>query len=166
MFFKRKQPDPESVAALGHYQRIVERARRADWYLAGQVPDTVDGRFDMVVLMLAFYTFRLEGMDTPESRRMIARVDEHFVEDMDASLRQIGIGDMMIGKHVGKTMSALGGRLGAYRDAGMNDDDAMKSALDRNLYRHVEDAPLDWALTQVRTEQARLAALPDAELLA
>ncbi len=165
MVFRRKQPDPESVAALGHYQRIVARARNADWYRAGQVPDTVDGRFDMVALMLALYTFRLEAIDTDLSRRMIARVDEHFVEDMDASLRQIGIGDMMIGKHVGKTMSALGGRLGAYRDAG-DDDAAMKAALDRNLYRAVDDAPLDWALARVRAEQARLAALPDRELLA
>ncbi|MGB3723179.1 MAG: ubiquinol-cytochrome C chaperone family protein [Pacificimonas sp.] len=166
MFFKRSKPDPESAVALGHYQAIVARARKPDWYVAGQVPDTVDGRFDMVALMLSLYTFRLEAIDTPAARRMIARVDEHFVEDMDASLRQIGIGDMVIGKHVGKTMSALGGRLGAYREAGLEDDDAMKTALQRNLYRGVETPPLDWALARVREEQSRLAALADAELLA
>ncbi|WP_204310223.1 ubiquinol-cytochrome C chaperone family protein, partial [Enterobacter cloacae] len=64
---------------------------------------------------------------------------EVFIDDMDGQLRQIGIGDIVVGKHVGKMMGMLGGRLGAYREAlaaGGFDE-----ALVRNLYRGEAPAP-------------------------
>src|SRR3546814_19915455 len=58
---------------------------------------------------------------------------ERFVDDMDGQLREIGIGDIIVGKHIGRMMSMLGGRLGAYR-AGLAEGD-LAPALVRNLYR-------------------------------
>ena len=58
---------------------------------------------------------------------------------MDAQLRERGIGDVVVGKHVGKMMAMLGGRLGAYRDGWAAGD--LRPALVRNLYRGVEPAP-------------------------
>ncbi|MGB7406768.1 MAG: ubiquinol-cytochrome C chaperone family protein [Pacificimonas sp.] len=167
--FRRKEPHPETLAARAAYGRVIERARAKDWYVAGSVPDTLDGRFDLAALMLSLLTIRLEEIDTPASRSFIRALTEQFVDDMDASLREHGIGDMVIGKHMGKSMSAYGGRLGAYRKAGEGDVD-WREALARNLYRRESEAAadagaLDWAVRQVEAERARLAAIDEATIL-
>lgn len=131
-------------AALPLYDAVVVRAREPHWYLEGAVPDTLDGRFDMVAAVLAMVLLRLEG--DPHGAEPIARLTERFVDDMDAQVRQIGFGDMVVGKHVGRMMGMLGGRLGAYRD-GLADGD-MDAALVRNLYRGA--APDKEAVTHVR----------------
>src|SRR3546814_20475584 len=59
---------------------------------------------------------------------------------MDGQLRQIGIGDMIVGKHIGRMMSALGGRLSAYR-SGLGAGESLEDALVRNLYRGNAPAP-------------------------
>jgi cytochrome b pre-mRNA-processing protein 3 len=121
-------------AALPLYTAIVARGRLPHWYLDGAVPDTIDGRFDMIAATLAFVLLRLE--DDPAGADTVARVTERFVDDMDGQLRQIGIGDIIVGKHIGKMMSMLGGRIGAYREglaAG-----SLDAALVRNLYRGAE----------------------------
>lgn len=128
--------EPRDAANL--YDRVVERARAEHWYVAGGVPDTVDGRFDMVAAVLAMVLLRLEE-DQQAAGQLSASLAECFVDDMDGQLRQLGIGDITVGKHIGKMMGMLGGRLGAYRDglaAG-----ALDAALIRNLYRGEAPAP-------------------------
>ncbi|MDR6789053.1 cytochrome b pre-mRNA-processing protein 3 [Sphingomonas sp. BE138] len=131
-------------AALPLYDAVVARARSPHWYVDGAVPDTLDGRFDMVAAVLAMVLLRLE--DDPHGAEPIARLTERFVDDMDAQVRQIGFGDMVVGKHVGRMMGMLGGRLGAYRD-GLSDGD-LDAALVRNLYRGI--APDPAAVAHVR----------------
>jgi cytochrome b pre-mRNA-processing protein 3 len=84
---------------------------------------------------------------------------------MDGQLREIGIGDIIVGKHIGRMMSMLGGRLGAYREGLAAGDIA--PALLRNVYRGV--APDDAALEHVRGSamafHAELAAMPIDQLL-
>ncbi|PTQ62008.1 cytochrome b pre-mRNA-processing protein 3 [Sphingomonas aurantiaca] len=130
--------------ALPLYNAVVMRARAAHWYQAGAVPDTVDGRFDMIATLLAIVMLRLES--EPAGGDTAARLAERFVDDMDGQLREIGIGDIIVGKHIGKMMSMLGGRLGAYRD-GLTAGD-IAPALVRNLYRGA--APDAAALAHVR----------------
>src|SRR3546814_5150561 len=72
-----------------------------------------DLRFDMITAILCLVLLRLEG--APETKQQSVWLTELFVDDMDGQLRQIGIGDMIVGKHIGRMMSALGGRLSAYR---------------------------------------------------
>lgn len=117
--------------ALPLYQEVVARARLPHWYLDGAVPDTVDGRFDMVAAVLSLVLLRLE--QDPAGAETSARVTERFVDDMDGQLREIGVGDVVVGKHVGRMMAMLGGRLGAYRDGLAHGD--LGAALKRNLYR-------------------------------
>ena len=90
------------------YDAIVAQARAPHWYRDGAVPDTLDGRFDMVSSVLALVLLRLEALD---SRGESALLTELFITDMDGQLRQRGIGDLVVGKHVGRMMSQLGGRL-------------------------------------------------------
>ncbi|GGB23824.1 hypothetical protein GCM10011380_11860 [Sphingomonas metalli] len=131
------------------YNAVVARARAEHWYEAGAVPDTVDGRFDMIAAVLSMVLIRLEA--EPAGADPAAHLAEHFVDDMDAQLRQIGFGDMVVGKQVGRMMSALGGRLGAYREAlaaeARDGAGALDAALVRNLYRG--DAPAGEAVAHV-----------------
>ena len=147
------------------YNSVVDDARRPDWYLAGAVPDTMDGRFDMVALVLSLVLMRFEAENTPESgdapKQLSADLADRFIADMDGSLRQEGIGDQVVGKHIGRMMAALGGRLGAYRDAGA-DDAALATALRRNLWRGeaVDDGAVDWVIAETRRVAAGLGAAP------
>ena len=136
------------------YEAVVTRARAPHWYLTGAVPDTVDGRFDAVAAVLSMVLLRLE--DEPAGAEPAARLAERFVDDMDAQLRQLGIGDIVVGKHIGRMMAALGGRLGAYRDALAPDapDGAFAEALTRNLYRG--EAPAPEAVAHVEAELRKL----------
>lgn len=145
----------ERAALQPLYDRIVASAREPFWYREGRVPDTIDGRFDMVSSILALVLLRLEREDAA-ARRSEVLLTEVFIDDMDGTMRQLGIGDQVVGKHVGKMMSALGGRLGAYRDAGGNgggDAAAFEDAVRRNIFR--DEPPSDEA---VRAVAARLVA--------
>ena len=127
---------PSPVAQL--YAAVVAEARRPDYYVEGAVVDSLDGRFDMVVLVLALLLLRLEDVAGDDPRHPAAQLSadltDHFLTDMEGNLRQDGIGDQVIPKHMGRMMAALGGRIGAYRDA-RSDLAAMIDALQRNLYR-------------------------------
>jgi cytochrome b pre-mRNA-processing protein 3 len=123
--------------ALPLYNAVVTRGRAEHWYLAGAVPDTVDGRFDMIAAVLTMVLLRLEA--EPAAATLSAHLTERFVDDMDGQLRQMGMGDLVVGKHVGKMMSMLGGRLGAYREGLAAGD--LTPALVRNLYRGEGPAP-------------------------
>ena len=140
-------------------------ARQPHWYQAGAVPDTVDGRFDMVAAILTLVLLRLET--APEGPEPSARLTEQFVYDMDGQLREFGIGDIIVGKHIGRMMSMLGGRLGAYRD-GLAPGGDLEDALVRNVYRGTPPAPdaLAHAAAKVRDLHAAFAATPVAIVLA
>ncbi|HWL47373.1 MAG TPA: ubiquinol-cytochrome C chaperone family protein [Sphingomonadaceae bacterium] len=151
------------------YDAIVREARRPAWYIDGAVPDTFDGRFEMVATLLALVLIRLEG-DGEAARAPSAWLTEIFIEDMDGQLRERGIGDIVVGKHVGRMMSALGGRLGAYREALAPDatPGLLETALVRNVYRGAAppaDAG-DWLADAVRRLWQGIGAVPLDALLA
>ena len=147
------------------YDAIVAEARTPAWYLDGGVPDTVDGRFDMVALVLALVLIRLEA-EGDSGRLPSTLLTELFVDDMDGQLRQIGVGDVVVGKHVGRMMSALGGRITAYR-AALAGDAPLGEALARNLYRgQAPDAPaLAHVAAEMRAGWTRRLAVPLDRLL-
>ena len=115
------------------YRAIVAIGRDPAWYRAGQVPDTIDGRFDVIAAAMTLVLLRLEREEDREARAATTLLTELFVDDMDGSLRQIGIGDLVVGKHMGRMMGALGGRLGAFREA-LGDEAAFRGAVRRNVF--------------------------------
>jgi len=129
--FGRRDPK-EGLMPL--YHAVVAEGRQPHWYAKGAVPDTLDGRFDMIVAILAQVLIRLEQQG---ARQESVWLTELFVDDMDGQLRQEGIGDVVVGKHIGRMVSALGGRLAAYR-AALEGDGDLGEALRRNLYRGAE----------------------------
>ena len=148
------------------YAAIVAAGRDPAWYRDGGVPDTIDGRFDMISTVLALVLNRLES-EGEASRRATVLLTEVFIDDMDGTVRQIGIGDQVVGKHVGRMMSALGGRLGAYRDA-ERDEPAFAAAIRRNVFRDSPPSEAQVALVAERLARFRaaLAAAPYPELMA
>ena len=160
--FRKRASDARPHAL---YAAIVAAARDPAWYRDGAVPDTLDGRFDMVAAVLTLVLLRLESLGLP-AREPSARLAELFVDDMDGQLRQIGIGDIIVGKHIGRMMAALGGRLGAYRDGLAGGD--LADALRRNLYRGADVTPDALAFSEARFRDlnARLADRSLGDLLA
>lgn len=155
-------PDPrEAVRPL--WQRIVELARQPAWYRDCGVADTLEGRFDMVTLVLALALLRMERSEMLAPRT--APLTEIFVEEMDGQLRQSGVGDLMVGKQIGRLMATLGGRTGALRIALPGPDDALASVVERNvtLAGKADTAALAAGL---RALAARLDAAGDDALLA
>jgi len=137
------------------YAALIARARAPHWYEAGAVPDTLDGRFDMVTAMMSLALLRMEALELVGES---ARLTEIFVEDMDGQVRQIGFGDLVVGKQIGRMMSALGGRLGAYR-AGLAGEAPLGEAIVRNIYRG--EAPAPAALAHVEAKLRAFAAALD-----
>lgn len=154
-------------AAAALYQAVVAHGRQPEWYEDGAVPDTVNGRFDMIASVLAIVLLRMEA--EPAAAAASAQLAECFIEDMDGQLRQIGIGDVVVGKRMGKMMGLVGGRLGAFREAlAQPDGTAFEDALLRNLYRAERpgDSALTFSATRLRDLYAQLAAVPLDALMA
>ncbi|VWX55866.1 ubiquinol-cytochrome C chaperone family protein [Sphingorhabdus sp. 109] len=152
--FSRDNPNAKMQSL---YNAIVSEGRQLAWYEEAQVPDSIDGRFDMIAAIFSLVLIRLEK---DESRGQdIAWLSEIFISDMEGQLRQIGIGDMVVGKHVGRLMGALGGRVGAYRDALENDAD-LKDAIVRNIFRgeKPDDEALDILARRLAAYHAALGA--------
>jgi cytochrome b pre-mRNA-processing protein 3 len=125
----------KDTTAVTLYGVVVDHARDPWFYSQGNVADTVDGRFDMVALMLSLVLVRLEasGEGTLPLRH---RLRELFVDDMDQSVREMGVGDLSVSRHVKRMMGALDGRFMTYRPLLLaKDHNGLMAALERNLYR-------------------------------
>jgi cytochrome b pre-mRNA-processing protein 3 len=122
--------DHAGVRPLWH--ALVEQARHKDWYARHGIADTLAGRFDAITLVLSLVLLRMEHEETLKTH--CALLTELFVTDMDGQLREAGVGDVVVGKHIGRLMGVLGGRLGAYRTALEDAEDGqLAAALTRNI---------------------------------
>jgi cytochrome b pre-mRNA-processing protein 3 len=124
--FERK-PDPGQAL----YEAIVAAARQPRFYAEMGVPDTVDGRFDMIALHMFLVLDRLNDGSLETARQSLTDV---FFRDMDRSLREMGVGDLSVGKKVRKMAEAFYGRLLAYKKAASEGEQSLASALARNIY--------------------------------
>jgi len=127
----RRRVRPDTISTL--YGTIVAQARLPCFYREYRVPDTVNGRLDLLVLHLALVLDRLA--DEPQLRELGQALFDHFCTDMDRNLREMGIGDLSVPKHMQRVGEAFYGRARAYR-AGLARDgqQALVEALERNIY--------------------------------
>lgn len=125
-------------AAAALYVALVDQARQPAYYTAFGVPDTPLGRFDMISLMVFLALRRLQADGTKHKAFCQALFDFMFT-DMDRNLREMGVGDLSVGKKVKGLAQAFYGRADAYeRGLRAGDDAGLIEALGRNLYG---DAP-------------------------
>jgi cytochrome b pre-mRNA-processing protein 3 len=130
--FFRRSPEDHSIASL--YGMIVAQARAAPFYRSYGVPDTVNGRFEMIVLHAVLLLRRLESEPAP-LRRLGQGLFERFCQDMDGSLREMGVGDLAVPKKMRKIGEAFYGRQAAYVAALAAPDLApLTAALARNVF--------------------------------
>ncbi|QDM40683.1 ubiquinol-cytochrome C chaperone family protein [Altererythrobacter sp. TH136] len=159
--FARKPDEREDLRPL--WQAIVDEARRPVWYAEFGVEDSVPGRFDMVTAVLAAVLVRMEA--APPLLRSSVYLTELFVHDMDGQLRELGVGDPVVGKHVGKLVGSMGGRLSAYRAGLAGDETALQDAVQRNLTVR-EGGDVAAVAGCLRDFAGRLARTSDDELVA
>jgi cytochrome b pre-mRNA-processing protein 3 len=127
--FQRLTPQPPAGTAL--FDAVTAAARQPHWYLDGQVPDTMDGRFRVLATITALTTIRLEaGGD--EGNAASAALTERFVEAMESEHREIGLGDPGLGRKVQKLVGSLAGRVELWRAAVTSG--AWQAATERSLY--------------------------------
>ena len=171
-FLKKFWPQaaPEREAAAQLYLRVVEKGRDPAFYATLGVPDTVNGRFDMIVLhaMLVIRRLRQGGA---EGQTVAQEMFDRMFLDFDRSLRELGVGDMSIGKQIKKMGKAFYGRAIAVEegiDAAASDQQAsLKQALRDTVFRqrtdpHGVDALADYLLRAAAALQAQ----PPGDLIA
>jgi cytochrome b pre-mRNA-processing protein 3 len=154
---------PIRAAAGAAYGAIVEHARRAEFFTVLGVPDTLDGRFELVCLHVFLYLRRLKGEKPPAAALAQSLVDAMFT-DFDRSLREIGTGDLSVGRQVKRMAEAFYGRVRAYDEGLAGGDAELRAALGRNLYGTAEATParLERMAIYLRREAVALAAQPAA----
>ena len=130
--FFRRNPSNRSIASL--YGMIVAQARATPFYRSYGVPDTVNGRFEMVVLHAVLVLHRLES--GPASVRSLGQgLFDRFCADMDGSLREMGVGDLAVPDKMRKIGEAFYGRQAAYAAALADSELApLAAALARNVF--------------------------------
>ncbi|MEP0522253.1 MAG: ubiquinol-cytochrome C chaperone family protein [Hyphomicrobiales bacterium] len=136
-FFKTKQSNDTVIRGI--YGEIVAQARHTSFYEDFGVPDTLDGRFNMIVLHNFLLFRRLKDVD--EATRAVSQdVFDMFRLDMDRSLRELGVGDTTVPKRMKKMMQVFYGRTDAYEEA-LNAEQPkpdLVDALSRNILSYNE----------------------------
>ena len=128
--WRRRRSEQEVAAQL--YQSLVTQARATGFYRDCQVPDSVDGRFELIALHVFLVLHRLKA-SYPATHALAQALHDYFFADMDRSLREMGAGDLGVGKRVKRMAEALYGRIPAY-EAALCDDNAAAEAFRRNLF--------------------------------
>ncbi len=155
---------PEKTAGRRLYAAAVAQARQPAFYAEWGVPDTPTGRFDLIVLHVFLAMHRLK--DDADGRPLAQSLCDAVVEDMDRNLREMGVGDLSVGKKVKRLMEGFYGRLGAYEEALQAGDEMLISVLKRNLYAAAvpSDRQVGAIARYVRQATAVLAGQPIAQL--
>ena len=149
------------------YRIVLGRSREPWFYTELEVPDSVDGRFEMLVLHAFLVLHRLKG--EPGTSAFGQQLFDVMFDDLDLTLREMGAGDMGVGKRVKAMVQAFYGRVAAY-DPAMSGEtaDGLSEALVRNLYR--TGAPAAESVARmagyVRGQAAHLGGIGIAELMA
>ena len=134
--FRTLTAAPAEGTAL--FDRLTAEARRPDWFLAGGVADTLDGRFAVLSTLTAIALVRLERGGT-EGNAVSVILTERFIEVMESEHRELGLGDPTLGKTVRKLVGMLARRTALWR-AAVADDGAWDRAVRDSLCK---DAPDD-----------------------
>ncbi len=158
----RRNRRPDTIAAL--YGTIVAQARSPSFYRDYGVSDTVNGRLELIILHLALVLRRMYAVPGP-LKELGQGLFDHFCQDMDDNLREMGIGDLAVPKHMRRVGDAYYGRAKAY-DTALDADDAgaLAQALARNILESTAVVPAAVALAAY--VRAATLALASAETLA
>ncbi len=147
------------------FAALNDQARRPAFYAAGGAPDTVEGRFEVLAAHL-FLVIRRLKRDAPASDRLSAALQSIFFRRLDDALREMGVGDLSVGRKIRGFAESFYGRATAY-DAALGDqDDALAKALARNVYESGDPQRARLLAAYITRADDALAATPAADLAA
>ena len=154
----RHTPQERIIASL--YGTIVAQARVPAFYRSYGVPDTVNGRMEMIMLHAVLLLRRLEG-EAPPARALGQELFDRFCRDMDESLREMGVGDLAVPRKMRRIGEAFYGRQAAYQAAlAAPGDGPLAATLQRNVFAGAPEPTAAARLAvYVREAVRRLAAL-------
>ena len=160
-------PSPGTIETI--YGMIVTQAREPEFYRNLGVLDTVNGRFDLLVLHLWMVLRRMKSIETgagPSQALFSQALFDRFCEDMDANLREMGVGDTIVPKRMRAFGEAFYGRVAAYDLALSAGREPLAQALCKNILNgeHLDKA--GQLAIYAEAALADLAALDDTALLA
>ncbi len=152
--FKRKKAN--QVLVEQQYERLTGAARSPVFYEAMDVPDTVMGRFEMITVHLVLYLRRTQSAG-PAANGIAQDIVDAFFEDVDHSIRELGVGDLSVPKRMKKFARMFYGRAKSYGEAlESGDAAALAEALRRNIYpEQTETAPSMQVLSDWMARTAR-----------
>lgn len=114
------------------FEAITAKAREPHWYVGGEVPDTLEGRFRLLSTLTALVVVRLEQLGG-EGDALSVALTERFIEVMEAEHREMGLGDPKLGRTVRKLVGALARRVEVWRSA-VARPDGWNDAAERSVY--------------------------------
>jgi cytochrome b pre-mRNA-processing protein 3 len=157
----RRAPQDSTIASL--YGTIVAQARAPAFYQIYAVPDTVNGRLEMIMLHAVLFLRRVEREAAPV-RALGQGLFDHFCRDIDASMREMGVGDLAVPRKMRRIGEAFYGRQVAYRSAlAASDQKPLVEVLERNVYADGPDAGAARRLAAYIREAASRLAAQDSE---
>jgi cytochrome b pre-mRNA-processing protein 3 len=159
-FWKPHAPLRGTIEAI--YGMIVTQAREPLFYRDLAVPDTVNGRFDLLVLHLWMVLRRLRPL--PGGLSFCQALFDRFCEDMDGNLREMGVGDLTVPKRMQAFGEAFYGRSAAYDSARTEGTEALAQALNKNIFNGGDAEHARRLAVHVEAVIAALAALDDATI--
>jgi cytochrome b pre-mRNA-processing protein 3 len=127
---------PETGTAQTTYAAIVAQSRRPEFYARDRVPDTITGRFSVLVMHLAIVIPWLE--ERGDEGALAQAVLDRFVADMDSALREIGVGDLSVGKKMRKLAGAYITLRQAYTQAFAAPEAAVAAAVAEAVRRNID----------------------------
>ncbi len=160
----RRRPTQSAGQAL--YLSVVKRARRPELYQDLGVPDTVEGRFELYSLFTVLLLDRLRGHGAPAAETSQALFDA-YVAGLDDALRDMGVGDLSMGKKMRRLGEAFYGRVKSYQGAfaAIPDTSLLQALIGRTVYAEGDTALAPRLAELVLTERAALSDLALEELL-
>ena len=160
---QRKQ---EARLAERLYQSVLRASRQPELYIEFQVQDHLDSRFDMLCLHISLLMWRLRQLPENIHKQLNQELFDRFFADMDFTLREMGVGDLGVGKRVRKMSEAFMGRLTVYTELLEKDDGSeLALALARNIKRAGSCSDADLRMADYVFEcRERLSAINDNEM--
>jgi cytochrome b pre-mRNA-processing protein 3 len=128
--FARLTGEPRRGKAL--FEAAVAEARRPHWFVEGDLPDTVEGRFAVLATVAALMIVRLERGAAAGEAASVA-LTERFVEALDSEIREMGVSDPALGKQVRRLVGALAGRVERWRSV-VESGQGWTAEVERSLY--------------------------------
>jgi len=155
---------PGVTAGKRLYAAAVEQARSPQFYARLGVPDTVMGRFELYTLHTVLLVLRLKGRGSQAAEVAQALFDA-YLEGLDIALREMGVGDLSVGKKMKKLGRAFYGRVGSWEAALAEQSEAARALVVRTVYEGADDPNAGALAAYARDVTKTLADLDDAGLL-